>query len=203
VTGACPVCNRPHAHSLMCHHCTGTLERELHDVPAVTAELDTTLAKQSRLGPTGGGLAHERIGYHEGASLAADYLTNTLTTWARDLGHNVACIGEHAAVTAAAYLAHHIDDIRAHPAADELHDQLVDAVHQARREADAPANKTIIDVGPCPDCNGHVRAYIPTDDRPARMECDTDPAHRWDTTQWLRAGRRILDRIHQRKQGAA
>jgi hypothetical protein len=63
---------------------------------------------------------------------------------------------------------------------------------------DTAANRTIIEVGPCPQdgCTSMVYAYIPTEDaRPARMECRQNPTHRWDTTQWLRTGKRILDRI--------
>jgi hypothetical protein len=43
-------------------------------------------------------------------------------------------------------------------------------------------------------CPGEVRAYIPnTDTQPARLECST--CHTvWEPWQWLRAGRRILDR---------
>jgi hypothetical protein len=90
VTAVCPVCSRPQVDGLVCHACCSTLEYELRDVPAVVAELDVTLAKQARMEGGKAGLASERNGYHQGASLAADYLQNTLTTWARDVAdHNV------------------------------------------------------------------------------------------------------------------
>jgi hypothetical protein len=192
----CPACPRRQTHGLLCHYCTTRLEHELADVPGILRQLDITLAKQGRTNaPAPGGLAHERTGYHSGASLAADYLTNTLTTWARDLGHWCACTGQHPAATAAHYLAHHIDDVRKHDAAAELHDQAIATIDQARAAADTPANRTIVPVGPCPDCDGTIHAYFPIDDRPPRMECAQNPtAHRWDATQWLRAGRRILDK---------
>jgi hypothetical protein len=104
-----------------------------------------------------------------------------------------------------------IDAIRRHPAVNELVDEIADAVQQARRAVDRPANRTIIFVGPCPElnaagehCDGEVYAFIPTeDDRPSRMECRTDRAHKWTSIQWLRTGKKILDRIAQRKRSAA
>jgi hypothetical protein len=171
---SCPACHRAHAHGLLCHHCTTTLENDLRDVPHVVRELDTTLAKQGRNGPETGGLAHERTGYHTGASTAATRL--------RD----------------------HINDLRAHPDADKLHAEVTHAVSEARRATDQPANRAVINVGPCPDCDGHVYAFIPTEDaRPARMECRANPDHRWDATQWIRAGRRILARMAELRRARA
>lgn len=86
MSAVCPNCSRPQIEGLLCHGCTSTLEYELGDVAAIVAELDTTLAKQARIGGAGkGGLASERWSYSNAASLAADYLQNTLTTWVRDL----------------------------------------------------------------------------------------------------------------------
>lgn len=217
MTAACPVCNRRQDDGLMCHHCCTVLEYELGDpiqgVAAMVTELETTLARQGR-GELGGkgGLANERNGYHSGASIAMGALNNTLTTWARDV------TGEgwdprHVAnptVTAAGILLDHINEIRRHPAASELHDQVTDSVRQARHAIDRAVNRTIIPVGPCPEqdeegayCPGEVFAFIPTeDDRPSRMECKADGSHKWTSIQWMRTGKRILDRIEQIKQQA-
>jgi hypothetical protein len=192
-TGRCPACGRGQAQGLLCHADTTQIERDLTDVPQLLDQLHATLARQGRTEtPATGGLAHERAGYHAGASDALTTLTRTLTAWSTGLGHPA-----WYATTAARNLRAHIDDIRAHPDADKLHREITTTTAEARRAIDQRANRTIIPVGPCPDCDGHVHAYIPTEDeRPARMECDTNPtAHRWDTTQWLKAGRRILAKI--------
>jgi hypothetical protein len=115
------------------------------------------------------------------------------------------------AVQGAAQLLSTIDAVRRHSAVNEMVDQITDAITQARRTVDRPGNRTIIFVGPCPElnaeggnCDGEVHAYIPTEeDRPSRMECRTNPLHKWTSIQWLRAGKRILDRIEERKRRGA
>ena len=214
MSAACPVCNRRQDDGLICHACCLTLETELADVPNVVTELGITLARQGRGEANGkGGLAHERPGYHGGASIAAGALNNTLTTWARDLTDETwrPEPGEDQTCAAAVLLLDHITEIRRHPAANELHDQVVDSVRQARHATDRAANRTIIPVGPCPEedengtpCPGEVFAFIPTeDDRPSRMECKANAVHKWTSIQWLRTGKRILDVIEKRKRSAA
>jgi hypothetical protein len=213
VNAVCPVCSRPQDQGLTCHACTSALEYELRDVPAVVAELDVTLAKQARMEGGKAGLASERNGYHQGASLAADYLQNTLTTWARDVAE-VGFLAEHFTSpprAAARILLNHITEIRRHPAAAELHDEITSAVRQARAAADRPANRTTFPVGPCPEdtdsgpCPGEVVAFIPTEDeRPSWLRCQADEAHRWSSIQFYRVGERIRRRMEaRRKAGAA
>jgi len=113
-------------------------------------------------------------------------------------------------VQAAEYLIGQIVAIRSHPDASGLHDELVSSIQQARYSVDRAANRTIIEVGPCPEedeegtcCPGQVFAFIPTeDDRPSRMECKADASHKWTAIQWMRTGKRILDLIEKRKQQA-
>jgi hypothetical protein len=171
-----------------------SLDRDLRDVPQLVQELQTTLARQGRTSPTHhGGLAHERSGYHAGASDALASLERTLTAWSEALGRPA-----WYSTTAAAALLADLEDLRTHADADKAHTEITSAITEARRTIDTAANRTIIEVGPCPQegCTSTVYAYIPTEDtRPARMECRQNPTHRWDTTQWLRTGKRILDRI--------
>jgi hypothetical protein len=212
MSAECPVCARPQTQGLMCHGCTSTLEYELRDVPAIVTELDTTLAKLGRLERAKAGLASERSGYHLGASLAADYLCNTLTTWARDVSGDEwhpRMPGE-AAIVAAYGLLGQIDTIRRHPTADKLHDEVCSAVRQARATADRPANRTTFPVGPCPEdtetgpCPGEVVAFIPTeDDRPSWLRCQADDEHRWSSIQFYRVGERIRRRMENKRKGAA
>jgi hypothetical protein len=112
---------------------------------------------------------------------------------------------------AALVLLEEIDAIRRHPAAAELHDEVISAIRQARNEADRPANRTTFPVGPCPEdtetgpCPGEVVAFIPTEDeRPSWLRCQADEAHRWSSIQFYRVGERIRRRMEaRRKAGAA
>lgn len=217
MSATCPACFRAQHAGLLCSSCCDVLEMELRDVPAVVAELDVTLAKQARMEGGKAGLASERNGYHQGASLAADYLQNTLTTWARDLvgetrdWFGVMVGGLASSRSAARLLLDHITEIRRHPAAAELHDEVISAIRQARAAADRPANRTTFPVGPCPEdtdsgpCPGEVVAFIPTEDeRPSWLRCQADEAHRWSSIQFYRVGERIRRRMEaKRKAGAA
>jgi hypothetical protein len=95
--------------------------------------------------------------------------------------------------TLATWIADHIHHLAQHPAASEAHDDITAAVRNATRLIDTPPNRATIPVGPCPEpnCNGHVRAYIPRD-TPAHMTCNGPERHRWEAHQWTRAGQRIL-----------
>jgi hypothetical protein len=204
------VCECEQAEGLLCHADTLALEIQLGDVSAVVEELNVTLAKMDRMGGGGSpGLARERWAYSPGASLAADYLVNTLTTWARDVVGETYWVDptRHPAISASFLLLSNIPEIRRHPEAKELHEEILATVAQARAAADRPANRTIIFVGPCPElndegdyCDGEVYAYFPVEDsRPPKMECRTNKLHKWPAMQWLRAGKRILDRTEARK----
>jgi hypothetical protein len=181
VTAVCPNCLREQRDGILCSGCTSTLEYELGEVPAILADLDTTLAKQARLGATGhGGLASERASFHDGARLAVDYLQNTLVTWARDVSGESwlpAAIGpatvrrspdavtagpfcptcRHrscmalrleerrpappASAQAAWFLLGHMPEIRRHPAVEQLVDEVIEGIRQARRATDRIADR--------------------------------------------------------------
>jgi hypothetical protein len=146
----CPVCEAFQSEGLLCHSDTSALERELGDVAALVAELDISISKQARIGNAGpSGLARERTPINVGAMLVADDLGNTLTTWARDVGE-VGFLAQHSTSpsrAAARILLNHIPEIRKHPAVVELVDEITDAIRQARRVVDRPADRQF--VGPC------------------------------------------------------
>ena len=151
-TAECPVCGAPQAQGLLDDHCTTRLERDLGDVAAIVAELDITISKQAKIGNASGpgGLARERTPVNWGAAQVADDLQNTLTTWARDVdSYTDAHLGRWASPSqaAAACLLNHIDAIRRHPAVNELVDEVTDAIQQARRVVDRPADR--IYLGQC------------------------------------------------------
>ena len=122
----------------------------------------------------------------------------------------------YVAVDAAEALLDNMHVIRGHGAVRELVEEITTAIEQGRHEID-PQRTATIAVGPCPedDCRNTVFAFLPADERsPARMACyplteEKQPdrgvpaSHSWETHQWLRASRRILDRMGKRNGAAA
>jgi len=156
VTATCPVCDAPQDQGLLCHTDTTRLERELGDVSSIVADLDITLSKQARIGNASGpgGLARERSPLNVGAMQVADDLQNTLTTWARDVtGERWIAMLDTAG--ASRTLLSYIDAIRRHPAVEELVDEITDAIAQARRVVDRPADRIYL---------GQCLAETPDDD---------------------------------------
>ena len=146
-TAVCPICGAQQAESLLCHSCTTTLERELGDVASIVGELDISLSKQARIGTPGkSGLARERIPINVGAMIAADNLGNVLTTWARDVtgeDWRPPVVGNSTAYASRVLLGW-VSHIRRHPAVTELVDEITDAIVQARRAVDRPADRTYL-----------------------------------------------------------
>jgi hypothetical protein len=190
----CPVCAGRTRDGLMCTACWQQLARDLRSVPDLIADLETAASKQARLTPPGpGGLASERNPVGWGAADAAAALTNSLTTWARDISGGPYAWQTllHPATVASRVLLADPNTVRAHPAAAELWADITGHIHRARATIDR--HDRHIDVGDCPDCGGTLRAHLPAaDDRPTSINCLTNPAHTWSPDQWLRLGRRIL-----------
>jgi hypothetical protein len=219
VSNQCPSCGRAQVDGLLCDRvivshrdvsCTARLEHDLAAVPNLLRDLDTTLARQSHTGPaldkvTGKG--ETALAYSNDASKATTKLRDVLTAWAQGTGMPWAAYS----ITAAAHLLARLNDLRSHADADKLWTEITTACDTARIAIDIPANRTTFPVGPCPEndpttgahCPGTVVAFIPTeDDRPGHMRCKLNPDHQWPAVQWYRTGRRILDRIEERKQTA-
>lgn len=126
------------------------------------------------------------------------------------------CPERYQSVDAAETLLDHMNDIRSHDAARELMDEITKAVARGRALVD-PQRTAVIRVGPCPEdgCTNTVFAFLPADESsPATMACkplteDKQPdrgvpsPHTWETHQWLRASRRILDMIARTKRNGA
>ncbi|WP_406396975.1 hypothetical protein [Streptomyces uncialis] len=80
-----------------------------------------------------------------------------------------------------------------HPAAGEFAAEVADVRDRAERVA-RPERTGRTAVGPCaePGCAGRLTARAARDrDDPARVTCDTDPAHTWSGPEWLSLGRRL------------
>lgn len=200
-------CGRPTREGIvLCSQCLWELEQALSELPALLDELTTTLTRQARMSATsdGGRSAERPLPFHVQASKALGDLRVYLVGWVRDLaGDNPARYPENDLAKMARWLLARLDDISVHPAANDIHSEIVGACRHAWHVVDKAANRSRFAVGPCPEqvpedgsqCPGEVWAYIPTsEDRPARLECSSCGA-RWETHQWLRAGRRILARL--------
>lgn len=99
-------------------------------------------------------------------------------------------------VTACAgWLRPEVEWMRRQKWAPEAIGNLLDAITDIRTVLDAPRNRSSFPLGPCPvtDCDGEVCAHIPRDpNEMAHADCTVDPLHRWDSTQFLRLGKRML-----------
>lgn len=205
LTTECGRCRRPVGDAFVCATCGADLERALAGVPALADELGVAVSRQARFtGANGSRSAEKPLPLNQAASDATSALTAILVTWVRA---NVEATGaDYPDATLAAmsnYLTPRVGWIRHRDDALKAVEGILAAIGAALRAIDAPANRTTFVVGPCPEigaqdlpCGGMVRAYIPTSaDEPARMECSEC---RWiyEPHQWLRAGRRILDRLH-------
>lgn len=145
----CPVCAAEQSQSLLCSACCDRLERDLGDVAAIVGELDVTLSKQAKIGvggKSGKGGTHEKWPINMGAVEAADNLSNVLTTWARDVNgdHGFTPATVNITRVAASVLLTYIDAIRRHAAVVELVDEITDAIAQARRAVDRPADRVYL-----------------------------------------------------------
>lgn len=142
----CPACQAQQDAGLLCSACCDVLERDLRSVPDLVAELDITLSKQARIGVAGApGLARERTPINVGAMLVADDLANVLASWVIDVCGEDWPFGRRAgAASFARDLLSHVPEIRRHPAVEELIDEVTDAIKQARRVIDRPADKVYL-----------------------------------------------------------
>lgn len=195
-------CGRPARNSTICKHHTWILDQQLQHCDILLAELDVTLARASK--PTVHtdkveGKGESPVYYQQAASEAIEGLNDALRSWALDIAGTPQ-------TNPATYLWTHLPDLGPRADLPKLADEINDAYRRGERAIDSPANRTVIPVGPCPDlaadgqpCAGNVNAFIPADDRPPRMACDTTSEHWWASHQWLKAGKRIRDLVERRK----
>lgn len=183
MTANCPTgCGAP-SDGLLCANCVLKLEQALGDVRSLVDDLYTSMAKQARVPAGSGGkvkprpltadeeegssaLKHERSPINWGAVEARDVLTNVLETWARDLTNDTwrPVHGRPSAVQAAWLLLGEMTEIRRHPAVGELVEEVTDAVEQARRFIDRPADRVYV---------GRCRS-VGADEYGQTVECGAD-----------------------------
>jgi len=214
----CVSCGRP-TDGTVCHPCAQRLAARLRTAADLWPDLQAVIARQTRHGdPTpragrpapaepirpGVTAADQEAGWPSGlpvdlaASDVADTVRSTVHTWARDIAANVGADLPDTVPEVMRWLASRMEWIRHQPTAGEALDELSDACAAVVRTVDRRATRLRVVVGPCPEdgeagpCPGEVVAIV-HEQRPAVMRCGGCGTS-WDTTQWARAGRRILAR---------
>lgn len=185
-------------------------------------QLAVAIARQTAYGErTRARSAETSLPFDPHASEAAWVLRSTLLGAAASIAHELrpgwrnppanlsgptpegdALKGAESTALIARWLLEHVADIRRRSDAHGLAEEVAFAVKLATKAVDAPANRTVVTVGRCPEegCGGEVRAYIPADPQHApHMTCSGEARHRWEAHQWTRAGRRILAETNTRK----
>lgn len=185
VTTCATGCDRASHGYYLCVHCTHALVAEIRRVPALAVQLDATISRQTRTG-NGVGVTSRPSERPLPVNLtAADIrsdLVGVLATWARDIRDRTGAPGDVGTLTdAAAFLLAHVSTVRTHPAVDELHDEITDAIARAWRIVDRPAERRFI--GPCDECGADLYAR-PHSAELTCAECGT--AYDADTRrEWL------------------
>lgn len=206
-TTACDHCGRPCSNgTTLCRADAGHLSDELAWVAdrGLGDDLVTTLTRTDRMSAQSvRGGSGRPLPWSDHASRVLRALDGVLSAW---------CVAVYDAVAPtlperAAELRRALPALRARPDAGRAYTEITGAVHTARLAVDIPAESSRFEVGPCPEwrarpdepqriarCEGTVVAYIGRGDTASVMACPSCRAQ-WGTTEWLRAGRRILARM--------
>jgi len=157
LTNGCQVCSAPCGDAAyLCRAHTEDLALDLAAVPALLAELDITLTRQDRIAAErhGGRSADRPLPYNARAAAKASDLNTTLNAWALDVARLAEderdrLVEHHYSDTAAvaAWLGRNLHTLRLHVDAGQAHDEITNAVREARRAIDRPLER--IFAGPC------------------------------------------------------
>lgn len=205
---ACSACGSPCSNgTTLCRTDTDYLRDELAWVAdrELGEDLLTTLTRTDRMGPQARRGGNGRpLPWSDHASRALRRLDEILGCWAGALDPEPVPgrMSERAAVIRRA-----LPGLRGSAQAGRAYDEITGAVFAARVAVDIPAESSRFDVGPCPEwaprpdepermtrCEGTVVAHIGRGDTASVMRCPACRAQ-WGTSEWLRAGRRILARM--------
>lgn len=142
--------------------CLGLLIQRLGDCAWISDQLDDTLSRQDRVGSgsvgfvTGSG--EKPLPINMGASETASALRDILCSWVRDLWETFGVPDEDGwvppadvqptIISTSRWLMRHPTWIAIHPAADDLHKEITEAIYQARRSVDIPKDNRIF-LGKC------------------------------------------------------
>ena len=144
-------CGRPADGCFLCRWCAEELRAALAHVPWLLGQLrvnETRAARYSDATGSSDPAAIHALPYDPGAADVRDALITAVTTWSRDVeettGHPCPARSPQ---QAAVWLQHQMPALRTHPAAGELHGDLVTVIRRSYRVIDRP--QAAIFVGPC------------------------------------------------------
>ncbi|MBB5431365.1 hypothetical protein [Nocardiopsis composta] len=182
MTATCTICAQPLGDTAyVCSPCVGTLTAALRAVHGdahlhgLDADLDIALAKQAVFPRQPGGRsrsAEAPLPLNLNAAEAAAVLRSTLVGWVRVLlGEDGAPLPADTLSGTARWLEARVETVRHREWASECVDEVLAAVHQARRAVDRPAEWVY--VGQCPQCGGRVFGGVDREAARCRAEgCD-------------------------------
>lgn len=150
----CPVarCAQPtHPGWAICKPCAAGLQKALAEVPALTTELATNLARQSTHGGHNGPRNAERpLPYDRHSSEVAWILHNTLHAWIRDLETHTDRHPIDTMTALAGWLLGHFGRILVHDQAEQAVEEITAATTLAWRTIDNRPERVFL--GACPTC---------------------------------------------------
>lgn len=217
----CVVCTRPVNGANLCIRCEAALDIALGQVPALIEQLELTVTRQAAISTRNGSRSTEKpLAYNWSASHDLADMKITFVGWIRDLGPEIRIVGGPVCVFCAhesckpyrqeiwpddnpismsRFLMRKTPQIRLHPAADAIHDELIYCIKQAWRAIDRPANRSRVFIAGCLEvsCDGELHANVPTADYQAgdpathaRITCTIcDVIYPAET--WMMVGKRI------------
>lgn len=226
----CALCPRPAPDAVVCARCASTVAGTLREASDLWPELAVTIARQARMGdptpragrpapaqairPGSEPGADQQTGWPGGlvvdlaAAEVGDVVRNTCSTWARHIAEETGADWPHEIPALLRWHADRCGWVRHQPWAGECLDELGGLCGLLAGAVDRPGTRTRVVVGPCPEpavgsvCAGDVVAVVPTrEDVPAVMRCQACEAT-WTTSQWARAGRRIMALRRQMREAA-
>ena len=183
-----PRCGNPQLNGYLCGSCRNTLVDDLSAIPGLLSELDTTMARQDRLGDKSRRPGDERpLPFRVFAMEARRDVVQTLIIWAlhvsRRSGHRPNLENLENPQKLARWMSSRIADIDSDPLAGTLADEIGYARVLGRRTIDKPAESLY--AGPCDQCSSDLYAHPAA----AEIECrDCAAAYRVETRRaWLLA----------------
>lgn len=209
MTNQCP-CGEPADNAFLGKRCAGRLERALGDLPALIADLDITLTRQSVTGAQSadGGKPTKKdaqpLPLNLGAGDVAADLRHTLVSAVRHLteARGITAVPADTPVAMSAWLLKYHRSIPLDPAGPDIAEAVHAVTARIMAVIDLPTSRGRFKVGMCPEtdaegtlCPGEVWVHLPAEDlgRTATMECRVCH-HVYEPIQWTRAGQRILKR---------
>lgn len=153
----CGVCSAPVGDTgRLCRTHTDGLRIDLADVPDLVAELEITRTRQNRTSAEkhGARSTTRPLPWNEHTAQKAFELNATLNAWALDvskLGEDerdrLAPVHHTDTAEVARWIARNLSTLRMHAEAGTAHEEITDAIHQARRSIDKPQDQ--VTYGPC------------------------------------------------------